>query len=192
MEPWQKGNTRGNMKPHCMVDLETLGTRSNSVIIAIGAVTFNAKEILEKFYTNVSVDSGLKHGLNVDQGAIKFWLTDADDRARRRLYDPPPRGLRDALSYFTTFYLNTGSDWLWSHGANFDEPVLRASYNAVYGEFVPWAFRNVRDTRTLYALAGGKLSVERGDDKHDALADAVYQAKCVQKAYEILGKELEQ
>lgn len=181
----------GFVKLHCMVDLETLGTASNSVIMAIGAVTFNQHELLTRFYTNVSVDSCLAHGLVVDGGAVKFWLMEADNKARAALYESPVRGLRDALSAFTSFYQACQCNWLWSHGANFDEPVLGFAYQMVYGRFRPWAFRGVRDTRTLFELAGGKIPVPRGDDKHNALADSEWQALCVQKAHELLGKELE-
>lgn len=178
------------MKRHCMLDLESLGTATDSLIVAIGAVAFTADKVWEKFYTNVSIDSGLGFGLNVDAGAIKFWMLEASPQNRLDLFDQP-RGLRESLSAFTTFYQQNDCHWLWSHGANFDEPMLRSSYKAVYGNFVPWAFRGVRDTRTLFALAGGSIPVPRDTEKHNALADAEYQAACVQAAYMMLGKEME-
>jgi hypothetical protein len=181
------------MKTHVMLDLETLGTaNSNVVITAIGAVTFNQQEILHRFYTNVSIDSCLSHGLTVDGGAIKFWLLEASPENRKDLFDPQPRGLRDALSAFTTFYQQNDGEWLWSHGSNFDQPVLQAAYQAVYGNFVPWKFRSTRDTRTLFSLLPfGKANISRIGGKHNALSDAEYQAACVQAAYTALGKEME-
>ena len=180
------------MAKHIMLDLECLATKSNSVIVSIGAVAFNLENVMDSFYRNVSIDSCLTNGLVVDQGSLKFWLLHTTQDARQSLFSPTPVGLREALSAFTCFFQQAGGNWLWSHGSNYDIPILASAYNAIYGNWVPWDFRKTRDTRTLYSLLPpGVTRLPRGDDKHNALADANYQALCVQKAYHLLGKEME-
>jgi DNA polymerase III epsilon subunit-like protein len=48
------------MTVNVMVDLETMSTRSNAAICSIGAVKFEGKEILDKFYCTYYT-SGYQH-----------------------------------------------------------------------------------------------------------------------------------
>jgi 3' exoribonuclease, RNase T-like len=179
------------MKTHCMVDLETLGTLPGSVIVSIGAAAFDQHGIRGVMYSNVSIDSCLAAGLIVDGGALEFWLRQTDDAARKALFASPPRGLRESLAAFTAFYQHFNCEWLWCHGANFDVPLLDVAYSVTgHTEWRPWRFRNLRDTRTLYSLLPSSVVFGPQADKHNALADAEYQARCVIEAYIRLGKEL--
>jgi len=49
---------------------------------------------------------------------------------------------------------------------------------------VPWKFWDVRDTRTLFDLADVQVDVA---GKHNALTDAVAQARAVQQSYKKLN-----
>lgn len=72
---------------------------------------------------------------------------------------------------------------VWSHGAPFDLPILADAYRDALNIREPWHYRTPRDTRTLFWLAGfnpsGKDIVPMEGVKHSALADAVWQARCV-------------
>lgn len=85
--------------------------------------------------------------------------------------------LGETLEYVGEFLRSLGSMTegfvrIWSH-ATFDVPQLAAAYARV-GSKVPWSYRNVRDLRTLYDLAGGRPKVEHAG-KHHALSDAIAQ-----------------
>lgn len=180
------------MKTHCMVDLETLGTAPGSVIVSLGAVAFNQENAMAYFYANISINSCLNHGMVVDAGALKFWMTKASQENRDDLF-VNPRGLREVLHDFNAFYKAANCCWLWSHGSTFDIGHLGIAYGlAGYNDYRPWLFRNVRDTRTLFSLAKGMQHPFRGKgDKHNALADAIYQVGQVQEAYRALGQFIE-
>ena len=45
-----------------MLDIETLGTRSTSVILSIGAVEFDKTSILRAFHKRIDIDSCLRQG----------------------------------------------------------------------------------------------------------------------------------
>jgi hypothetical protein len=51
---------------------------------------------------------------------------------------------------------------------------------------IPWPFYTVRDTRTLYEVAGVKLKDGGHVTSHKAVEDAERQAVVVQKAYKKL------
>lgn len=181
---------------HLMIDLETMGVSSRAAIVAIGAVIFdpldeplpepNSVEAIESyFYCNVSLASSLKAGLEVDGSTVAWWLQQDED-ARRRLFDPEPGTLKEALSRLQLFA--KGCEVAWSHGATFDLVILNEAYRAI-GSRAPWDFWNCRDTRTIYDLAYPAEEVPSvpASRKHDALWDAWRQSIAVQQRYRKLG-----
>jgi hypothetical protein len=85
-----------------MLDLETLGTSSNSVIIAIGAVLFDRDQIKSTFYANVDAASCCKMGLRMDPNTVMWWLTQSD-AARRRITEGEKPSLQSALLSFSAW-----------------------------------------------------------------------------------------
>ena len=61
---------------HLMLDLETMGNESHSVICSIGAVEFDiiTGETGRAFYEMVSLQSCLDLGLKVTGSTIEWWL----------------------------------------------------------------------------------------------------------------------
>lgn len=171
---------------HVMLDLETLGTRPGYAVATIGAVKFDPErsdKMGESLYVRVSLEACLNAGLKIDAATLKWWLVQSD-KARAELASEDTVLLSRALELFSGFFV--GSTFLWSHGANFDVPVLEAAYKAGRKN-IPWQFWTVRDTRTLFDLAGG-IKVEKLGVVHNALQDSINQAAAVIKAYRILGK----
>lgn len=78
-----------------------------------------------------------------------------------------------------------GTCRIWTH-ATFDIPQLAIAYKRL-GMKHTWFYRNCRDLRTLYDLAGGRPHVEN-HNPHNALADAVAQLEEVRLCLEILER----
>jgi len=74
---------------------------------------------------------------------------------------------------------------VWGNGADFDLPILAAAYKAAGGP-PPWKPYNGRCYRTLKNLAPS-IKLERQGTHHQALDDAVCQAKHLIKIVEHLG-----
>jgi hypothetical protein len=169
-----------------MVDIETLGTRKNSVITQIGACFFdrNTGEVGEKFSINVQIQDCLNKGLMIDEGSLRFWFGQPE---KTFLYEP--LSLPKALGKFRSFYYLNKKALVWSH-STFDIPVLENAYNII-GEKTPFQFRNARDIRTLVDLSGIKYKKEEGKDPktHDALDDCIYQVKYCCEAFSKLKEE---
>jgi hypothetical protein len=169
---------------HVMVDIETLSTRSNGVILSIGAVQFDLKgHILNGFHEGVDINSCIKRGLHIDGDTVKWWLGQSKENIDR-LLKLSCSSLEGALKAFEKCFSLMGKDsiYMWSHGSNFDLVVLENAYHAVDSK-VWWKYSNVRDTRTLFDIANYKYIAKGG---HDALEDAINQAQAVGEAYQQL------
>ena len=70
-----------------MLDLETLGNKPGSVIVAIGAAKFGNGEILDSFYERVDAESCVSLGLRMDVPTVMWWLQQ-NDAARHEITQP--------------------------------------------------------------------------------------------------------
>lgn len=169
-----------------MLDLETLGTKPGSVVLSIGATTFNDKHGLtgEHFHVHLSLAAQVDAGLTIDPGTVLWWLgqeTNAQKAiAMGQLAAQSPEA---ALASFSCWYSQQGGDALWGNGSDFDLPLLAAVYHA-FGMTPPWKYNAGRCCRTVMALTGKKMGAFGTVNPlaHDAHADAVYQASEISKA----------
>lgn len=173
---------------HVSLDLETWGKRAGCAIRSIGAVAFdpNSDLIGATFYQNVTLESCQKMKLYVDPETAIWWAQQGEKA--RAILEEDQVHLKAAVLNFNAWFRCLDPDAInsiriWSHGAAFDLPIYEAAAHAV-GFKAPWHYRAPRDTRTLFDLVG--LSTEDllfVGTKHNALDDAVHQAKCVQGAH---------
>lgn len=177
---------------HVMIDLETMSSRANAAILEIGAVMFDPltglAPLKEPFSRHVDLQSAIAAGSHVEADTLMWWLGQ-DQTARDAL--KPGQGqavpLSQALADLAA-WLPREEFFVWSHGATFDVVILEVAWSR-FGQKAPWKFWNIRDTRTLFAIAGKKLAdlvVQKGT-KHNALDDATNQALAVCKAHHMLG-----
>lgn len=138
-----------------MCDLETMGNGSKAAIIAIGAVKFDPKlkQIGDKFYSRVDLQSCLNAGLEVSADTIMWWLQQSE--AARAEFKGSMPTLDVALKGFTAwmdrFPADIGEHRVWGNGATFDNVILSNAYKAV-GLPRPWTYKNDRCYRTLRCL----------------------------------------
>lgn len=172
------------MKNHCMVDIETLGTRPGSVILSIGAVMFDPAtgELGETFYVNIDRASCEALGLTVDQATLDWW--EKQSVTARSVLGIGAGPLEFALTAFSGFWGCHAATFFWSHGANFDEVLLSAAYRAA-NMSAPWKYYDVMCCRSTLTLAGIRPDRSKGTH-HNALDDALRQAEAVSWAYKIL------
>lgn len=167
-----------------MVDIETLGSREDACILSIGAVAFTNK-IEETFLTNIDIKSNFDNGRTVDASNLNFWLK-ASKEAQKKLYDPPPSPLYNAMNSFLDF-MNTNlksKSGVWANGITFDLSILRGAFNSVDIE-VPWHYKQeccMRPIRYLSSIVGLRYHdyKERTNSViHNALDDAKLQAQFI-------------
>ena len=166
-----------------MLDLETLGNRPNAVIVAIGAVKFNALELGESFYVRVDPRSCVAAGLEMDVETVQWWLAQSDE-ARKEI-TAPGIPLSMALAQFTGF-LDHPEYRVWGNGAAFDNVIMASAYRA-FNLPSPWRFWNDRCYRTVKGMFPA-VALKRGGTHHNALDDAMEQAEIFARLFSWSGR----
>lgn len=163
---------------HVMLDLETLGTRADSVIMSIGAVRFDldSERIDDNgFYASVSIDSNLDAKRHVSEDTLLWWLK--QNEVAQSVFYEPKQSLEAALESFCAWF--DKAEYIWSNGADFDIPMT-AHALSTFGWSTPWEFFNSRCVRTMKNLPGMRNIKVDNAMKHNALADAWTQARQMQ------------
>lgn len=164
---------------HVMVDLETLGIKPGCVIASIGACVFGPNGIGETFY--VVIDIAKSHG-DLDVSTVKWWLNQSDGARQIFSDEMGAAAPEQALCAFRDFWMSVGGKYFWCHGASFDAPILGHAFEEAHRMYsgclkTPWSHKNIRDTRTLYHLAGTDPNQQLAFGiAHTALDDAKWQA----------------
>lgn len=168
------------MTHHIMIDLETMGNTPTAAITSIGAVLFDpyGNWIGDAFHTHVSLESCLLNGLTMDASTVLWWLGQSE-AARKTLIDGQPgaSNLREALHALASFMPSGATPWC--NGASFDFAILIHAYRRIEKP-VPWEYWKERDLRTLKGL-NPDMKIQRDGIHHNALDDARYQARLVQR-----------
>ena len=172
--------------PHVMIDLETMGTSCIAAPMSIGAVKFDMDgKILDRFHKGISLKSCVSIGMEMDVDTVAWWLKQSKEN-QERVLALKAENIGVVLQMFEGWLhpLNKYMTNVWSHGSNFDTVILTNAYKLL-GKEVWWKYSNVRDTRTLFDIAGYEYKAKGG---HDALEDAENQALAVCEAYKQLMK----
>lgn len=171
-----------------MIDLETLATSTDAVVLTIGAVKFDpfGRELsepqMESFYVRVNLDSCDELGLVANDDTIAWWAQQGQEVQDEAFGDGPDRvHIREAFEKLYKFCW--GAQRVWSNGAAFDVPICEHVYKKL-NKAIPWSFWQVRDCRTAYDLG---INPQRPPvTKHHALEDAWNQAVGIQNVYNTL------
>lgn len=178
-----------------MLDLETLSTRPNSVILSIGAVKFSPTaeigtlgdpddEDYKPFHRTVDMRDSLQYpGFHVEGATLQWWLGEHVSNAARLAVMQDSAPLDVILSAFWDWY-GWESKPTWGNGAGFDNVILRNAYTIRDGA-CPFKYHHDRCFRTFKALFP-TVEYIKPALAHHALSDAEAQAIHVQKLYRLL------
>lgn len=174
-----------------MIDLETLGTTADAVIVSIGAVRFDINAAPgtpfasadDCFYIVCSV--GSQADRHISRATQEWWWQQSPQA--RDVFDQPSTDITLALVGLGAFISATpGKPNVWSNGADFDLPMLAHAYRQ-YGVALPWKPYAGRCYRTYKNLPGARaITVPRAGEHHNALDDAIYQAQHLQAIHAAL------
>ena len=178
-----------------MIDIETLGTTQDSVILQIGAVGFAAASMDPGFYADVTVEDQIAMGRKVDPFTVGWWLDRTSSEARLSVFerrDEDTWTLRNALvglnEYIKAYLIddthnNTKNDKLWANSPAFDLAIIRNAMEMC--EIKPaWQYWHEADVRTIKVIDGITKNIEikkipmmrENSIAHNALDDAKNQA----------------
>ena len=165
-----------------MVDLETLATTADAVILSIGAVRFDLDAGLvfdepeSVFYRGIAIDSQPNRKISGD--TLAWWMMQSE-QARAVFVVDPQTSIFNALDDLVDWIdPQPGSmPTMWSNGADFDLPMLTHAFKQE-GLDPPWKPYSGRCYRTYKNLPGARsVKVLRQGLHHNALDDAIFQAK---------------
>jgi hypothetical protein len=185
------------------IDIETLGKKYNAPLLAIGAAAFSrvTGKVGPTYYQEVDIDSAIKSGV-VDASTVAWWIDQS--KGAKKLFDTTPEGtqrkmhLASALSNFCTWGRSLGAPRVWGNGATFDITIIEHALDkGSVGISAFWHYGNIRDMRTIVDAAqmvSGQwtpANVVREGVHHNAVDDAVHQAKVIIEAWAALGVKFE-
>jgi hypothetical protein len=156
---------------HCMVDIETLGTKPGCQLLSIGASVFTRDGVRADFYRAIKMDLHQRSlGLTVDLNTLAWWCKQSTE-ARAVMKDPMAVTLPEAFADFEAWVREQQPivRW-WAHGSCFDFPILEAAAAACKIK-MPWKFQDIRDTRTLFEVGDTNMGEFRTEGHHNALTD---------------------
>ena len=172
---------------HVVIDLETLGTRPGSVILQIGAQSFqlNSSELNPDVGCDIKIDSALSQSAGfLSDGTTRTWWNNQDPVIRAEVFSGKTSPFQ-ALMEFSTYMKSLGpkeSIYVWGNSPRFDCGLLEAYYHH-YALEIPWEFRNERDLRTLAALFPQSCLEAKvrfsNDNPHSGYWDAAYEAQVI-------------
>lgn len=164
-----------------MLDLETLATTPDCVILTFGAVKFDpfdgTKPMDQGIYFRVNVDQQIELGRRVDDDTVAWWGRQNDAVREEALGEHDRVELEEFARQLNKFIANATR--VWAQGPTFDIVILENLYRQL-GKPTPWQFYKIRDSRTLLKALGDDR--EPGELLHNALADCVSQAQAIQSA----------
>ena len=161
-----------------MLDLETLSTDSNGVIVSISAVQCNMEtgEVGESIEIGLKIQEQLDKGAVIDGDTVMWWLSQPKSAQNEltRLYQHKVSVGLDTLSMFLK---KVQCNALWGNSSTFDNVMLRNLYNrhGIRLEIPFWADRCVR-TRVADRGINTKDVVFDGI-KHRGIDDCLHQIK---------------
>ena len=178
------------MAADIMIDIESLDTSPNCVILTIGAVRFDPRGmgIIERLELRPTIDEQTeKFNRVINEDTLRWWGEQSPEALDEAMGDRDRVSFSDCMEALYKFCWNRRA--VWSNGASFDIVAMESAWRNL-GMRIPWPYYTVRDTRTLYEIAGVSLKDKKygTSTTHKAVEDAAHQAIVVQDAYRKLIK----
>jgi hypothetical protein len=170
-----------------MIDIETLSTTPNSIILSIAAVKFNSDGPLEdNFFENITIQSCIDLGLDKDIKTEQWWEKQSVEIKNR----PNQLPIGEVMSNFITWIVKMDTPInIWANSPSFDCVIIKNTLTKLSIP-IPWNYWDEKDVRTLLYLANIKPWELPNIKKHNPLYDCYRQIIGVNRSITKLGLEL--
>jgi hypothetical protein len=175
------------MTTHATIDIETLGTKPDTVVLTIGGIKFDPHAddgLHSEFYYRLDVNEQLEKGRSVMDSTLDWWSKQDKDVYEEALGEDNRTPVLEVLKALNKWLVSV--DKIWCQGPVFDIGILQDLYEEIDLHH-NWSFWNIRDSRTLFGLMDKDPRKDINFAAHNALADAIVQSLCIQKVYKKLG-----
>lgn len=182
-----------------MLDIETLGTDTNAVVLSIGAVKFRLdtrdnQDTLDdesrSFYAVLDIEDQTRRGRKSDPNTIEWWQTQS--RKARSVFNEEGEEVQGVVAALGSFLKNVRR--VWGNGNMFDNAIVQSLFDD-YDEDYPVHYTGDLDLRTLtYIFNSIKKAIKRTvrpsvkfkGTVHNALDDAKRQVMEAQSMFSFL------
>jgi hypothetical protein len=173
-----------------MIDIETLATGPNAVILTIGALRFNpyvddsvrSVHDMETFYCRIDPESFDWPEAEINEDTLKWWSKQPPEIQHEAFGEGVTRlHIREALEQLFDFCRPL--DRVWANGPAFDIVILESAAKRLNIQ-LPWSFWQARDCRTVFRMLPQK---DARSNNHNALDDCYLQTLKLQKALKFLN-----
>jgi len=164
-----------------MIDLETLGTGADAIVVSIGAVLFDPKtgQCGAEFYRKLDFQDQIDKGRKPTQGAVEFWINQSKEA--QKVFQEEGIPTSKALEEFKAFILANSNEYdcrPWGNGPSFDLTIMETLLSD-FKVTCPWRFYNIRCLRTFKEYIYDGKDLVREGTHHHALDDCKHQIKVV-------------
>lgn len=178
---------------HFMVDIETLSTAVNAVVLSVGAVEFDpiAGEIKRRFYGELDLSEQKQRHISSD--TVQWWFKQSVENQKSidimLKENKWKNGVEFVLHRFKEFiwgYANFLADTnsrnegyekiaVWACDPDFDLAILANLYEE-HNLSVPWKYSEPKSVRTVRTLAElHSIGLPKDNASHNALEDCIRQ-----------------
>ena len=173
-----------------MLDLETLSTKPDAVILRIAAISFDIKtgELLQEFDMKVNMKSCIDVNLQICEKTMHWWIQQNPKLINHTLVPSlisTETDIKDVLKSFTNWINDIRKEYdnvyIWGNGACSDNLWMKTTYNNCNME-VPWKYYEDCDLRTAVYLGKHYSNKSYKDipfvgNKHNPIDDCKHQIK---------------
>ena len=171
---------------HVMLDIETLATTPDAVVMSVGVVKFDPHTgtPYNKTLWRPDIDEQTARDRHISDSTLEWWAKQQDHIQEDAFSDQGRIPVTEFMKKLNRYCV--GMDKIWCQGPQFDMLILENLY-IQWGHHFGWQFWQVMDCRTLFQLMPVDPRKAIQQDLHSADADAYYQAIGVQQCYEHFG-----
>lgn len=188
-------NLTDDQAAHIVLDLETLSTQPNALVLSIGAVALNRRgEILSGSEFHLALDQTEQaKRRHVSLDTLQWWQNKTTAKAQAASFSAPVTAqcfVTNALTTFSDYvaqWSNPETVRMWGNGCSFDNVILSNLYQD-WGKPTPWAYWHDRDMRTITGIFPTLKMLPFEGIKHHACHDAMHEAKQLSLAISSLHK----
>ena len=140
------------MAIHAMVDIETLGTKPNSVVLTVGGCKFDPFSMADPydyFIMRLDVDEQTALGRFVDDRTLAWWGRQAPEIQEEAFSLEDRIDIKTFCTAFNKWLV--GVDIKWAQGPRFDYGILESLFED-FDHHINWAYWQEADSRTIFNL----------------------------------------
>lgn len=163
------------------LDLETLSTHKNAVVLTIGASTVSLNgEQPQTFTVALDAQEQIDKGHHVSMDTLKWWMRQ-DPAAQREAFEGDPVHPVVALEMLRGWLKGLGWPPVYTKGPHFDGALLD-SVAETFGVEAPIPFRKHRDIRTIEDAIESYVSDERLLERYYTMKERAYRGMVIHNA----------